>query len=195
MSGSARSSLGHTSPRNMARSDQGPQSPRRITATPGPSDPETTGQGEECPVCYDLVATVDLNCTHKMCQGCATQWFQRSHTCPICREPVSYPDLRLAAIPVPMRMENLSVAVSAALQSRERAREAADAARALWQSELATAPVLTLEMQADFDDEYAALDYDGDDGDGEDDAVYIESLRERCLRGRQPVEQSNIVGW
>ena len=184
----------------MARSDQGPQSPRRAPATTGPSDPETTGQGEECPVCYDLVATVDLNCTHKMCQGCATQWFQRSHTCPVCRGPVSYPDLRLAAIPVPVQMENLSGAVSAALQAMERSREAADAARALWQSELAAAPVLTLEMQADFDDEYAALDYadlgyDDYDYEDEEDAAYIESLRERWLRGRQPAEPSNIVGW
>ena len=139
----------------------------------------------ECPVCYDVVATVDLNCTHKMCQGCATQWFQRSPTCPICRAPVSHPDFRLAAIPVPVQMENLSGAVSAALQAMERSREAADAARALWQSELAAAPVLTLEMQADFDDD----DFD------DDDAAYMESLRERWRRGRQPVGQSNIVGW
>ena len=92
-------------------------------------------------------------------------------------------------------MENLSGAVSAALQAMERSREAADAARALWQAELAAAPVLTLEMQADFDDGYAALNYDDYDEDDEDDAAYIESLRERWLRGRQPVEQSNIVGW
>jgi hypothetical protein len=97
-------------------------------------------------------------------------------------------------------MENLSGAVSAALQAMERSREAADAARALWQSELAAAPVLTLEMQADFDDEYAALDYadlgyDDYDYEDEEDAAYIESLRERWLRGRQPAEPSNIVGW
>jgi len=54
----------------------------------------------ECPVCYDDVSTVDLNCTHKMCQGCAMQWFQRSPTCPVCRAPVSHPDFRLAAIPL-----------------------------------------------------------------------------------------------
>jgi len=178
----------------MARSDQGPQSPRRAPATTGPSDPETTGQGEECPVCYDLVATVDLNCTHKMCQGCATQWFQRSPTCPICRAPVSHPDFRLAAIPVPVVTENLSGAVSAALQAMERSREAADAARALWQSELAAAPVLTLEMQADFDDEYAALTYDDDDDDDYDDAEAERRYSER-RRGRQPVDHSNIVGW
>ena len=148
----------------------------------------------ECPVCYDVVATVDLNCTHKMCQGCATQWFQRSPTCPICRAPVSHPDFRLAAIPVPVQMENLSGAVSAALQAMERSREAADAARALWQSELAAAPVLTLEMQADFDDEYAALDYDDYDYD---DQLEIEASRERWRRGRQPqpAVHPDVVGW
>ena len=148
----------------------------------------------ECPVCYDVVATVDLNCTHKMCQGCATQWFQRSPTCPICRAPVSHPDFRLAAIPVPVQMENLSGAVSVALQAMERSREAADAARALWQSELAAAPVLTLEMQADFDDEYAALDYDEYDYD---DQLETEALRERWRRGRQPqpAVHPDVVGW
>ena len=138
----------------------------------------------ECPVCYDAVPTVSLNCTHKMCQGCATQWLQRNPTCPICRTPVS------------TQAENLSKAVSAALQSRERAREAADAARALWQAELAAAPVLTLEMQADFDDEYAALDYNEDDDDYDEyETAYMESLQERRRRGRQPTEPSNIVGW
>ena len=172
----------------------------------------------ECPVCYDVVATVDLNCTHKMCQGCATQWFQRSPTCPVCRAHVSHTALRLAAIPVPVHMENLSGAVSAvplaepseeavavvmenlsgavsvALQAMERSREAADAARALWQSELAAAPVLTLEMQADFDDEYAALDYDDYDYD---DQLEIEASRERWRRGRQPqpAVHPDVVGW
>ena len=148
----------------------------------------------ECPVCYDVVATVDLNCTHKMCQGCATQWLQRSPTCPVCRAHVSHTALRLAAIPVPVHTENLSGAVSAALQAMERSREAADAARALWQSELAAAPVLTLEMQADFDDEYAALDYDDYDYD---DQLEIEASRERWRRGRQPqpAVHPDVVGW
>jgi len=134
----------------------------------------------ECPVCYDAVPTVSLNCTHKMCQGCAEQWLQRNPTCPICRTPVS------------MQMENLSKAVSMALQTRERSREADAAAR---QAILDATPVLTLDMQADFDDEYAALDYDDYDYDDDYDAAYTESLRERWLRGRQPAEPSNIVGW
>ena len=76
----------------------------------------------------------------------------------------------------------------------ERSREAADAARALWQSELAAAPVLTLEMQADFDDEYAALDYDDYDYD---DQLEIEASRERWRRGRQPqpAVHPDVVGW
>jgi hypothetical protein len=99
-----------------------------------------------------------------------------------------------------MRMENLSVAVSAALQSREVARVADAALRAARQAILDATPVLTLDMQADFDDEYAALDYadlgyDDYDYEDEEDAAYIESLRERWLRGRQPAEPSNIVGW
>ena len=136
---------------------------------------------EECPVCYDVVATVDLKCTHKMCQGCATQWFQRSHTCPICRAPVS------------MQMENLSGAVSAALQSMERAREAADAARALWQSELAAAPVPTLAMQAAFDDGYAALDYADFDDDYD---AYVEADLRAWRRGRQsqPENPPGVAG-
>jgi len=107
----------------------------------------------ECPVCYDAVSTVDLNCTHKMCQGCAEQWLQRNPTCPVCRAPVSHPDFRLAAMEVP-----------------------GDAT-----------PVLTLDTQIDFDD-------DDDDYD-EYEAAYMESLRERRRRGRQPAEPSNIVGW
>ena len=95
-----------------------------------------------------------------------------------------------------MRMENLSVAVSAALQSREVAREADAALHTARQAILDATPVLTLDMQADFDDEYAALDYDDYDYDDYDaDAAYTESLRERWLRGRQPAEPSNIVGW
>ena len=127
-----------------------------------------------------------------MCQGCATQWFQRSPTCPICRAPVSHPDFSLAAIPVPVQMENLSGAVSAALQAMERSREAADAARALWQAELAAAPVLTLEMQADFDDGYAALDYD----DYDDYDAYVEADLRAWRRGRQqqPDAPPGVVG-
>jgi len=88
MSGSARSSLRRDSPRNMARSDQGPQSPRRAPAPTGPSDPPTAGEGEECPVCYDAVATVNLNCSHSLCTNCADRWFQMQPTCPMCREIV-----------------------------------------------------------------------------------------------------------
>jgi hypothetical protein len=51
-------------------------------------------------------------------------------------------------------------------------------------------PVLTLDMQIDFDD-----DDDDDDDYDEYEAAYMESLRERRRRGRQPVDQSNIVGW
>ena len=94
-----------------------------------------------------------------------------------------------------MRMENLSVAVSAALQSREVARVADAALHTARQAILDATPVLTLDMQADFDDEYAALDYDDYDYDDDYDAAYTESLRERWLRGRQPAEPSNIVGW
>jgi len=50
-------------------------------------------------------------------------------------------------------------------------------------------PVLTLDMQIDFDDD------DDDDDYDEYEAAYMESLRERRRRGRQPAEPSNIVGW
>ena len=123
----------------------------------------------ECPVCYDAVSTVDLNCTHKMCQGCATQWFQRSPTCPVCRAPVSHPNLRLAAIEVPD--DDFWDA-----QAREAARQAM----------LDATPVLTLDLQIDFEDD-----------DDEEDDDYDDAEAERRYRGRrsQPVEQSNIVGW
>ena len=129
---------------------------------------------EECPVCYDAVPTVELNCTHKMCQGCAEQWLQRNPTCPVCREPVS------------MQMDKLSKAVSGALQARERAREADAVVR---QAILDETPVLTLDMQIDFDE-----DEDDDYDDAEAERRYSER-RERWRRGSQPVDQSNIVGW
>ena len=143
----------------------------------------------ECPVCYDAVPTVSLNCTHKMCQGCATQWFQRSPTCPICRASVSHPDFSLAAIPVPVQMENLSKAVSMALQAREVERAADSVARQVRQAILDATPVLTLDTQIDFDDD------DDDDDDDYDDAEAERRYRERRRGRRQPVEQSNIVGW
>ena len=83
-----------------------------------------------------------------------------------------------------MQVENLSKAVSAALQARERSREADAAVR---QAILDAAPILTLDTQIDFED-------DDDDYD-EYEAAYMESLRERRRRGRQPAEPSNIVGW
>ena len=126
----------------------------------------------ECPVCYDAVPTVSLNCTHKMCQGCAEQWLQRNPTCPICRTPVS------------MQMENLSKAVSMALQARERSREADAAAR---QAILDATPVLTLDMQIDFED--------FEDDDDYDDVEAERRYRERRRGRRQPVDHSNIVGW
>ena len=129
----------------------------------------------ECPVCYDAVPTVSLNCTHKMCQGCADQWLQRNPTCPICRAPVS------------MQMENLSKAVSMALQAREVARAADSVARQVRQAILDATPVLTLDTQIDFDDD--------DDDDDYDDAEAERRYRERRRGRRQPVEQSNIVGW
>ena len=93
LSGSAGAPLGRDPVRNMARSDQSPRSPTPAPA-PAPSrssDPPTAGQGAtepECPVCYDAVATISLNCSHKLCHDCAEQWFRRQPTCPMCREPV-----------------------------------------------------------------------------------------------------------
>ena len=112
----------------------------------------------ECPVCYDVVATVSLSCTHKMCAGCTDKWFRLQPTCPMCRAPV--PELQY-----------LSKSLEAARQTL-----------------IDATPVLTLDMQIDFDD-------DDDDDYDEYEAAYMESLRERRRRGRQPVDQSNIVGW
>ena len=124
----------------------------------------------ECPVCYDAVPTVELNCTHKMCQGCAEQWLQRNPSCPVCREPVS------------MQMDNLSKAVSMALQARERSREADAAAR---QAILDATPVLTLDMQIDFDD----------DDDYDEDQVEADLRAWRRERQQQADTPSGVVGW
>ena len=91
MPGSAGSSFGRDSSRNMARSDQGPQSPRRRTAPARQRHPTIEGQGAEdpeCPVCYDTVATVSLNCSHNLCRNCADRWFRVQPTCPMCRKIV-----------------------------------------------------------------------------------------------------------
>tara|TARA_R110002074_G_scaffold77740_1_gene176272 strand:+ start:256 stop:489 length:234 start_codon:yes stop_codon:yes gene_type:complete len=69
-----------------------------------------------------------------------------------------------------MQMENLSKAVSMALQAREVAREADSVAR---QAILDATPVLTLDMQIDFESEYY------------DEAVATADLRERWQRERQ----------
>lgn len=39
-----------------------------------------------CPVCYDPIAPVRLNCAHALCSRCTRRWTR--DTCPMCREGI-----------------------------------------------------------------------------------------------------------
>jgi len=49
----------------------------------------------ECPACH-TTAAIRMWCGHKLCQECATRWFITNPTCPVCGEPVYYPQRRRA---------------------------------------------------------------------------------------------------
>lgn len=45
----------------------------------------------ECPICLDVIQDklITLNkCQHTFHQSCISSWFEKSNTCPICREPI-----------------------------------------------------------------------------------------------------------
>ena len=45
----------------------------------------------ECPICLDVIQDrlITLNkCHHTFHQSCISTWFEKSNTCPICREPI-----------------------------------------------------------------------------------------------------------
>jgi hypothetical protein len=54
-------------------------------------------QTDPCAICYNEVGErgpfVDMPCRHSMHRECLREWFRRSRTCPVCRAPVSVPDV------------------------------------------------------------------------------------------------------
>jgi len=68
-----------------------PSGPDPQVAPHRPASPQQGSTVIECPVCYDALAGVRLPCDHAICDGCATQWFRRQATCPMCRAQVGDP--------------------------------------------------------------------------------------------------------
>lgn len=40
---------------------------------------------ENCPVCWEIPATLTTSCGHSFCMQCLKLWHKRQHTCPLCR--------------------------------------------------------------------------------------------------------------
>ena len=93
-------------------------------------------EDEECAVCQNRPTTVEFNCLHRLCAGCAREIFAYFGTCPFCREPilslVRYVThgpselLQRPASPVPDAVQNppfedefrVSIAISAEADAR-----------------------------------------------------------------------------
>ena len=88
--------------------------PARYSAVPeellsgGPSDEDKSGNTKECAVCFEAIdeqntaarvfPCVIIPCGHSsLCLNCATQIFQESKSCPICKQIMIAPPLRLYA--------------------------------------------------------------------------------------------------
>jgi hypothetical protein len=43
----------------------------------------------ECCICMENIKFMgDLNCGHKFCINCISEWFEQNSTCPICRSSI-----------------------------------------------------------------------------------------------------------
>jgi len=53
-----------------------------------------------CPICFsswlETTSTAVLECGHKFCEECISQWAKKSNSCPICRKPIVHGDVNRA---------------------------------------------------------------------------------------------------
>ncbi|XP_048007156.1 RING finger and transmembrane domain-containing protein 2 [Leguminivora glycinivorella] len=54
-----------------------------------PTSEQVLAAGDACSICHDDFKTpVRLSCSHIFCEPCISEWFDREHTCPLCRASV-----------------------------------------------------------------------------------------------------------
>ncbi|KAI8420691.1 hypothetical protein MSG28_007920 [Choristoneura fumiferana] len=54
-----------------------------------PTSEQILAAGDACSICHDDFKTpVRLSCSHIFCEPCISEWFDREHTCPLCRASV-----------------------------------------------------------------------------------------------------------
>jgi len=44
---------------------------------------------EDCPICHEKLCDIQTECNHLFCEDCITSWFQKTSTCPMCREKIN----------------------------------------------------------------------------------------------------------
>lgn len=56
---------------------------------------EVAAAGDLCAICQEKMhAPILLSCKHIFCEDCASEWFERERTCPLCRAVVKPAELR-----------------------------------------------------------------------------------------------------
>ena len=61
---------------------------------------------DRCPVCYEDVSLISLECSHRICSSCKEKLRQR--TCPMCRAPIeSYQDTLIPADEIEVEVEEV----------------------------------------------------------------------------------------
>ena len=69
-------------------------------------------EDSSCPICFRVSQTpVKTSCGHVYCSECADHWFQSSHTCPDCRQPLFDPETLPPQLPADVEPLDLDFVV------------------------------------------------------------------------------------